>query len=321
MRPIKFLLNALVGLSFVALAITAPAQAGEQRVGTGGPTGNYFAMGNDIVRYCAPAVSDSLVIENSSGSLENLNGMINKQFSMVMTQEDVLQYMAKQDPQRVNQNRMKIISGLHAETVHLLLPVGYTPENDSGMFGINFGDIMSKLGAGTGPVEVSVDLLNGQTFGSWGGGLVSARALNYFLDLQANVIEVPEAERTAPKIPVLIVGGQPYKPVQDLLATGNYHLVSLDYNQISTRAPFYTKVSANYMVGGKVETVNTIGVRALLLGVSFRDAERNKVMTDLVTCIRENLGDLADDFDSNPNWGSVYDYEIKEGAQTNWSYF
>lgn len=37
-------------------------------------------------------------------------------------------------------------------------------------------------------------------------------------------------------------------------------------------------------------------------------------------CIIDNLADLDDDPNTNPNWGTAYELE-EDGAQTNWNYF
>ena len=297
--------------TFAIVAMAGSAMAGDLKVGTGGPTGNYFGMANDIKSYCEAELGSGLEIINSGGSIDNLVGMGNKKFSAGLVQEDVLQYMAKKDP-NVNQNRLKIISGMHSETVHLLIPKGYEPEGSGSMWS-NLG---SMFGGG-GNAAIDINLLKNQTVGSWGGSMVSATALSYFQNLNLNIVELGEKDRAAPNIPMIIVGGQPYAPVEKYLASGKYHLVGIDYEQVRAQAPFYLKASANY---GKTATVDTIAVRALLIGKAFRKESRNSVMTKMAGCIDANLPDLADDSDTNPNWNSVYEFQ-QAGASTNWAYF
>jgi len=95
--------------------------ASSLKVGTGGTSGNYYAMGNDISSYCKGSLAegDDLQIFESGASVDNINGMKNKKFSAGFIQEDVLQYYSKQDPRGINGNRMKIISGLHMEVLYL----------------------------------------------------------------------------------------------------------------------------------------------------------------------------------------------------------
>ncbi|MDC0612434.1 hypothetical protein OAP63_17020 [Vibrio sp.] len=309
-----------LGCVFVvtAFGVNAEQQSAQTiKVGTGGKSGNYYSMMNDIKDYCSDALTpgSSLQVEESDGSVDNVMGLTDKRFSAGIVQEDVLQYFKKTQPRSVNTNRIKIISGLHMESVHLLVPKGYEGDKQGGikgMFGSLFGDDDKK--------PVSIDMLKGQTIGSWGGSVVSAKALSYFMNLNLNVVEVPTKDRRAPNIPLLLVGGHPYKPVQDLLETGKYVLIPIDYAELRDKAPFYLKSTISYKNNGKIKTVPTFGVRALFVGKSFRRESRNENMTKLAQCVQDSLIDLADDPDTNPAWGSVYELE-DDGEQTSWSYF
>jgi hypothetical protein len=202
------------------------------------------------------------------------------------------------------------------EPAHLLIPKGYKPKNASSSLWSDFQNLL----VGDKPAAISLDLLKGQVVGSWGGSIVSSKALSYFLGLNLNVQEVPEANRNDPQVPLLLVGGHPYQPVEKLLSTGKYLLIPIDYSKLETQAPFYMESSGSYMIDGKVTSVPTFGVRALLVGKSFRKEVRNSSSITLAKCIVKNLADLADDSETNANWGSVYELE-EDGGQTNWSYF
>jgi TRAP-type uncharacterized transport system substrate-binding protein len=315
----------IAALTLMALVSTAHATEGIDskpfNVGTGGPTGNYKGMGDDIQTYCggADVMGDKeFITAITSGSVENLMGIGSKLYSAAVTQEDVLQYFGKTQPRKYNPNNLKIITPLHLESGHLLVPKNYKPgSNDDGMW----SKIASWTGGGSeAPETVSIDMLKGQTIGSWGGSIVSGKAISYFLSLGLDVVEVPEAKRKDPQVPVLLVGGHPYAPVQQLLDTGKYDLIPINFNELQDKAPFYVESKVNYIVEGKVKTVPTFGVRAVFVGKSFRKEERNTIMTNLAKCIDENLPDLADDPDTNPNWESVYLLN-ESGEQTNWSYF
>ena len=325
MRRITF-----ITLLLMCFTSAAMAQSGKQatlKMGTGGPNGNYYAMGQDIYSYCKDVIDENTEFQalESEASVANILGMNNKVYSAGIVQEDVLQYFAKQDPRKININRMKIISGLHVETVYLLIPKNFKPKSTTSDKKNRWGSLLTKIGFGKkdasqGPLQISLELLEGQDLAAWGGSVISAKALKYFTGINFNIIDVPKERRDNIIMPMLLVGGQPYKPVEDYLATGNYILVGIDYEIIRNQAPFYINVAANYNIGGKATSVSTIGVRALLLGKSFRKEARNKNMIALAQCINDNLVDLADDPDTNPNWNSVYELEA-DGGQTNWSYF
>jgi len=133
-------------------------------------------------------------------------------------------------------------------------------------------------------------------------------AISSFLDLNLTIKEVTAEQAKTANVPMIIVGGQPYKPVQDLLDTGNYVMVGLNQAVIAQRAPFYMPDGASYSVGGSISTVNTVAVRAVLFGKAFRSKARNQKMSDLSNCIHESVADMADDPETNPNWSTVYEF-------------
>ncbi len=294
------------------------------KLGSGGPTGNYFSMSNDEVRYCQESIGTDkqgnpniIEVVNTSGSEENLMGLTNKKFAFAKVQEDVLWYHAKRSPNKINQNRMRVVLDMHIETGHLLFPKNWQPTN-------NEGGLFSKLwdkASNSKPESISVNLLKNQTIGSWGGSKISTEALNHFLGLKMKVVATNfnSAMKTADK-PILLVGGQPYKVIEDLLNTGKYIMVGIDFNQLKSQAPFYVSMDANYKQNGKMVTVPTFGVRALLLGKVFRSKTKNQVMKDFANCLIDSLGDMSDDDDTNANWESVWELN-KDNNRIDWRYF
>lgn len=303
-------------LLMLSACIALPTHASKIKVGTGGESGNYFSMMNDIKSYCEETLVDGKAFDviPSGGSVDNLIGMGNKSYSVGIVQEDVLQYYYKQDPKRVNPNRLKIVTGLHTETFHLLIPKNFKPKgNDS--LAAKFSSWLSD----DKPASISIESLKGQSIGAVGGAAISAKALSYFLNLNMNVHSIERSDTKKAVAPILIVGGQPDSLVTELLNTKKYLLVGIESSALQA-TPFYIKSSANYQINGRLTTVDTIGVRAFLMGKSFRKDSRNANMIQLSKCIDDSLEDLADDSDTNPNWASVIELE-DEGELTNWTYF
>lgn len=303
----------------ITFSISKVLAAKELIISSGGETGNYYGMTQDIIDYCASEIPENLTLTNlsSGGSTANIFNINNKKAAGGWVQEDDLQYRAKRDPNRINRNRLKVVAGMHIETVHILIPKDYKPSNDSGGLMARFNAWRNSSDE---PKALSVDMLKDQTVGAWGGSVVSAEALGYFLGLNLQIQSVDKEKAASSGLPLVIVGGQPYKPVEEILSSGKYEMVGVDFNQISTKAPFYVKVDANYPINGKVKTVPTFGVRALLIGKAFRKESRNAAFNKLSECITSNLGDLADDYNTNPNWGAVFDM-FDDGQQSNWSHF
>ena len=297
----------------VAMAFTPAAlAAGSLPTGTGSAAGNYYSMADDIKNYCDGSFSGGYVldVQESTGSTENLTGIMDKKFALGIVQVDVLQYFSRKMPNRINESTIKAVAGLHDEPLHILIPNDWKPSG---------GGFFSNLfGGDEGPMDVNT--LKDQTVGAWGGSLISAKALNMALGLNMNVVEVPQESANKVKIPMVIVGGAPYAPVEHLLATKKWTLVGLDAADIKQRAPFYNPATLTYSIGGKIKAIPSVSVQAVMVGKSFRNKSRNKPMTELATCITGSIADLADDYDTNPNWGSVYEF-IEAGGQTSWPMF
>lgn len=297
-------------LSLALLTVSAMADI---KLGTGSTTGNYYKMGKDIKVYCQSSVSENIQVTPSEGSLDNLNGLGNKKFSMGIVQSDALMMLAKTNPTVVNLNLIKIVQGLHTETVHLLVPINYQPESSG-------GSLWDKYVVGQKPKPIKLSTLKGQTVSAWGGSLVSAKALSYFFGLNWKLNTITEGQAQNVNTPLIVVGGQPFAAVEKLLATGKFRMVPIDYNSIASVAPMYHNVSASYKVGNKQQSVPTIGIQALLVGKSFKNPERNQPAIALGECINKNIEDLADSSDSSPAWTSAYD-NIKKDRLVNWGYF
>lgn len=297
-----------------AIALAMSAQASTLKMGTGTEKGNYYDMANDIVNYCGDSLTeDQIQVLTSSGSDENVTGLTNKQFSMGIVQEDVLSLYSKYvNPKSVNKTSIKVITPLHEEPYNLLIPKGYKPKGEKSSFFDRFFDDEK-------PQKIDINILRGQPIGAWGGSLTSAKALNRDLNLNADPVQIAEGEKV--NMPILIVAGAPSAMVNEYLATGNYNLVPLDADIIRQHAPYFAETRVSYTMKGKIQTVPTVSVRALLVGKSFRNEDRNKGASELATCITQNLADLADDGETNANWESVYNFVEVNENQVDWSYF
>jgi hypothetical protein len=290
--------------------------------GSGSSTGTYYSMVDDVISYCSAEMGQDKKgrlntlnnNEEKGGSVGSLVGMTQKKYIGGVVQEDVLQFYHKKDPSNYNQNRLKIIAGMHKETGHLLIPKNFKPTGGSKWTSFTNWALQRPT------KPLSIESLRNQKIAAWGGSIVSARALSHFLDLNAEVVPIKPEQAESIDMPLLIVAGQPSSTVQKLLSTGRFILAPIDYMQLAARQPFYLKMDANYEVNGEIATVQTFGVRAFLIGKAFRNETRNQPLITLGQCINENLVDMADDPDTNPNWASVYEIN-QQGLMTNWAYF
>lgn len=285
------------------------------KIGTGGPKGSYFSMTNDMVDYCGDSTGGLITVLNSNGSEENIKGITEKKFAAGLVQEDVLRYYAKKDEGKYNQNNMKVIAGLHMETIHLLLPVGYEPiPADNGWWAKTKAK-MSK----TEPTVIDINLLSGQRVAAWGGSVLSAEALSMFIGLNMTVVGTTSAKAVSTGLPLIVVAGQPSKTVEDILATGKYELVGINPAAVGS-AQFYKGISASYKYHNATQEVQTIGVRALLLGKVKNKQKYNVRMEKFASCVDHFYEEIADDDETHVNWQGAYKL-YTQGGRINWGYF
>ncbi len=119
LRRAAFLLGAVL-----CLVAPAEAQEFEKNILTGGPTGTYIQIGNDLSREMARC-GRTLNVRESAGSLENFLGVRTRrhtQFGIV--QSDVLEYLktfANEDPAIARAiHNVRIAFPLYNEEVHVL---------------------------------------------------------------------------------------------------------------------------------------------------------------------------------------------------------
>lgn len=301
-------------LSLLAIAASYLLAADPIIIGTGGEKGSYFGMGNDIAKYCSKVAGTEIQVVPSTGSIENLTNLTNKKTTAGIVQADVLMSMSSTMPLDINMQNIKVIAGLHVETIHLLVPTS--------MFTKQSSTWAKWTGSAANiPIKVDLDTLRGQRIASYGGSLVSATALRYFFNLDWDIVNMNlDQMLVQDQLPILLVGGAPYKPVEDLLKTGKYRLLNLDADMIKSKQPFYTTSNVSYTVNGEVQNVKTVGVQAVLVGKNYRSVTRNEANRKLLECIDKNLGEFADDSSTNPNWASVYE-NSKKGLLLNWPVF
>lgn len=293
------------------MALSFNVFATEKRMGTGGEGGAYFQMGSDIHEFCATELTEDTLVpmENTGGSAAGIMGLQNKKFSFAMVQLDDMKYNAKRNKDNFNDSRYKVIMPMHVEAIHLLIPKDFKPKGQSSGWGK-----FTSMFSGDKPANqhIDVNMLKGQTIGAWGGSITSAKALSSFFDLGAKVVDIPKGQEVA--FPIIRTAGYPDALVEGYLDSGKYHLVEIDYGVVENRAPFYDKVTMNYSVGGDIKSIESIGIRAVLIGKVSRRESRNLSARELATCIYDALPDLADEDYTSPNWASVYDFIEDDGA-------
>ena len=306
MKKLMLFMSLLFGLVFARDLIIA----------TGSPSGNYYKVGTDIVNECAQEIKNKynydLKVVSTSGSTENLMGLVDKKYSLGMVQSDVLLFMSKKNPLLVNQNRVAILLDMYPEFLHILIPKSWKPESTG--FWSNLTSLFNK---NNGPI--SITKLKNQIIYAWGGSAVSAQALSYFLNLNLKVTE-PKDRKNLVNLdkPIILVTGVPDQRVQKLLNSGKWYIISINAQELAQRAGIYRPTNISYLVNGKPVTARTVSIRSELLARVYRGKKRQNAIKALKQCIMNNMDDLIDDGES-PFW-EIIQKENSENNKINWRY-
>lgn len=267
---------------------TPAATAGTLNVATGSPTGTYSAMFKNIGRVCTQ--SAYLRERGSSGSLENIDLLLNNEVSLAFVQSDVLKARQQidKDP-RVD--GIKALLPLNREELHLFaLP----PVVSKNILGQTKTQGVAKF-----------DDLKGKKIAAWGGSLITARVVGAMTGLSFEVVSVKDqasafaALRARQVDAVLAVVGQPAAWVKDL---SGVNLVSVPMagkmNSIYSPAKlFYPNISA--------ASVPTVAVQSVLATRDFKTPERKKLLLAYQKCAVGKLVNLQEDEGMHPKWQDV----------------
>lgn len=160
-------------LTTVLLLALPAAQAAPPtlNVATGSPTGTYSAMFKNVGLLCTQ--SAYLKERGTSGSLENIDLLLNNEVSLAFVQSDVLKARQQidQDPRVEN---IRALLPLHREEVHLFARPAVVKKNILGKTSVtgvqNFAD------------------LKGKRVGAWGGSVITARVVGAMTGVSYQIV-------------------------------------------------------------------------------------------------------------------------------------
>ncbi len=267
---------------------TPAATTGTLNVATGSPTGTYSAMFKNIGRVCTQ--SAYLRERGSSGSLENIDLLLNNEVSLAFVQSDVLKARQQidKDP-RVD--GIKALLPLHREELHLFALPSVVSRN--------------ILGQTKTQGVAKFEDLKGKKVAAWGGSLITARVVGAMTGLNFEVVSVKDQEsafaalRSRQVDAVLAVVGQPATWVKTLSGV-NLVAVPLSDRMKSIYSPaklFYPNISA--------ASVPTVAVQSVLATRDFKTPERKKLLLAYQKCAVSKLVNLQEDEGMHPKWQDV----------------
>ncbi|GAA5514239.1 hypothetical protein Dcar01_02994 [Deinococcus carri] len=280
--PAHLLLGSLLTLG---AAQAAPPML---NVATGSPTGTYSAMFKNVGQLCTQ--SAYLRERGTSGSLENIDLLLNNEVSLAFVQSDVLKARQQidKDP-RVE--GIRALLPLHHEEIHLFARPAVVKKNILGKTTVtgvqNFAD------------------LKGKKVGAWGGSIITARVVGAMTEVpyqiqtfkdQASAFAALQAGQVDA---VLAVVGQPAAWVKNLSGVQLLAVPSTPkLNTIYTPAKlFYPNLGA--------QSVPTIAVQSVLATRDFKTPDKKKLLLDYQKCAMQKLVNLQEDEGMHPKWQDV----------------
>ncbi len=273
-------------ISSIALAAVA-VQAQTFGIASATPNGTNWPMVEDIKAVCSTPTRTINNVE-SNGTLDNIvlvHGDPRAQFGIA--QLDGLKYQQGQDPRMME--RIQVVFPFFSVEMHLITKDGSPITSFSQLAGKRV--IEGPEGSGT---WISVQVIKALTNMKWQGFYASqADGMKALMAGQADAM--------------FIVAGKPVKIIKD---TPQARVIPLQHPELD-KFNLYTKalIPTGTYPGTKT-SVQTYKVDNALITYAFKN-ERQKEISDMVTCITQNLGRLQSETKQDgtarfhPKWRDV----------------
>ncbi|WP_221088629.1 TAXI family TRAP transporter solute-binding subunit [Deinococcus aquaedulcis] len=254
------------------------------------PKGSTAAdMFRDLGQVCTGA--SFLRQRQTSGSVENLELLLNNQVSLAFVQLDVLKARDQidQDP-RVR--ALKTLLPLNFDEVHLIARPAVTT-NLLGRTSVRGIQVFSNL--------------QGRKLGAWDGSVITARVLSAKAGVPMTIQEYRGRDEAMAALnagqvdAVLAVAGQPVDWIKALNPAA-YRLVPLNIAPARVNG-FYRPATLRYP--GLGQGVNTYAVQRLLVTRDFKTPERRAALLNYQKCALSKLTQLQETQGFHPKWSDV----------------
>lgn len=251
-RMIAICLCALLAFSLTACG----AGSTKLTMGTGSPSGTYYAFGGVLAQYMQNFADASVTVVSTDGSKANIQGIDTGDYQLATVQSDVMAYAwdglrsFESDGKTAS---FRVIAGLYAEAVQL---VTMDPSIQS------VADLRGKrvsIGApGSGVYFNALDVLNA-------AGLTENDIEAQYLSFAASGDDLKDGKIDA----AFIVAGVPTAAITELCTTNNAYIVPIDgdiASKLMESSPFYTAytIPAGTYAGQNAD-ISTIAVKATLI--------------------------------------------------------
>lgn len=278
-------------LTTALLLLPSAAQAAPAtlNVATGSSAGTYSAMFKNVGTVCTQ--SAYLRERGTSGSLENIDLLLDNQVSLAFVQSDVLKARQQIDKDPRVEN-IRTLLPLHTEELHLFARPPVVKK--------------SILGKTTVTGVRSFADLRGKRVGAWGGSLITARVVGAMTGVPYQIVSMRDQPSAFAALmggqvdAVLAVVGQPAAWVKNLGSGVNLVPVPTNDRLRAIYSPaklFYPNLSP--------QSVPTIAVQSVLATRDFKTPDKKKLLLDYQKCATSKLINLQEDEGMHPKWQDV----------------
>ena len=272
----KRILSILLIMTMI-FALSACGGSTTMTMGTGSPTGTYFAYGGIVGQYITNKAGITVNAVSTGGSKDNIQGIDSGDYQLGTVQSDVMHYAWNGTRSFEEDGKIasfRTVAGLYAEAVQL---VTMNPEIKT------VADLKGKsvsIGApGSGVYFNAVDVLSA-------AGLTEEDIKAQYQSFADSADALKDGKIDA----AFIVAGPPTPAITELFTTNDAYLVPIDgevAEKIMADCPFYTvhTIPAG-TYNGQEEDVKTVTVKATLI-VSADAAEED--VYKLTSAIFDNI--------------------------------
>lgn len=257
-KIIALLLAVVMVAAFAACNKDANGAGGASKMtmGTGGPSGTYYAYGGVLGKYMTDETGIAVNAVSTDGSKANIVGIDYGDYQLATVQSDVMAYAWEGSRSFADEGKIqsfRVIGGLYAEAVQLV-----TMDPNIKTVADLKGKNVSIGAPGSGVYFNAVDVLTA-------AGLTEQDINAQYQSFGDSADALKDGKIDA----AFIVAGAPTPAITELATSANAYLVPIDgavADKLMADCPFYTvyEIPAN-TYKGQTEAVKTVTVKATLI--------------------------------------------------------
>jgi uncharacterized protein len=306
--------KAVVFFLFIAAVISSPVFAEQTvlTVGSGGETGTYFPIIEEINDFCE---SDTLLVnhylvdgKSVGGSVDNKSNLLNNKIMAGIIQADVA-HLEKM--KNAEMTRVIALLPLHEEQVHVIIPritKVMVQEAKTGTLG--FGAQEAVYENQENPIS-DISHLQDLKIAAWGGSVITAKVIKMMGDISFEIVPVADQKAGMSALnsgevdAVIAVVGAPAKWVEEL-PRGQYKLLTVSKAVQDKLGEIYNITSINYDNMDDIgQSIEALGVDSILFTRSYRTPKMLDALSELQNCVREKIYEIQDTPGTHPVWQRI----------------